>query len=89
MRRVAKVAKIRRTKTQAYTTDWNSISAAVIARDGHRCTRCKRAGTATNKLRAHHIIPVSKGGRTVSYNLKTLCDQCHELQPGHGHLRHR
>jgi 5-methylcytosine-specific restriction endonuclease McrA len=83
------VAKVRRTQVQAYTADWDTISAAVIKRDGYRCTRCRRKSSPGNRLRAHHIIQVSKGGQTVPFNLRTLCDDCHELMPGHGHLKHR
>ena len=28
------------------------------------------------KLHVDHIIPVSKGGKTVMSNLQTLCEQC-------------
>lgn len=80
------VSKVRRTFEQAYTSDWSAISAGVIKRDGC-CRKCGATSTPGNKLRAHHIIPVSKGGRTVPYNLMTLCDRCHAKQPGHGHLR--
>jgi len=77
------VAKVRRSKDQAYGIDWNSTSAKVIERDGHRCTKCGK----TKNLQAHHIIPVSMGGRTVMSNMKTLCIACHKLQPHHQHLR--
>lgn len=80
------VSKIRRTQTQAYTENWSAISASVIKRDGC-CKQCGATSSPGNKLRAHHVIPVSKGGRTVQYNLRTLCDRCHAKQPGHGHLR--
>lgn len=81
------VSKIRRTKSQAYTDNWQTISVRVISRDG-KCTRCGAGSTPGNRLRAHHIIPISKGGRTTMYNLKTVCTKCHEKMPGHTHLRH-
>lgn len=79
------VSKIRRSKAKAYTADWPSISKNVIARDGC-CTKCGAVSSTNNKLRAHHIVPVSKGGLTVPFNLITLCDRCHAKQPGHKHL---
>ena len=85
------VAKIRRTKAVAYGTpkDWSAISASTILRDGSRCTRCGCMSSVGNRLNAHHIIPVSKGGRTVSVNLKTLCNRCHAKEPGHQHMKHK
>lgn len=85
--KVKAVSKIRRTRTQAYTDNWDNISRNTIAMAGNRCTRCGSPGSPTNKLRAHHIIQVARGGRTVPYMLKCLCDRCHELQPGHNHLK--
>lgn len=75
------VAKVRRTKVQAYTVDWDAISKAIIKRDCGRCTECP----ATKDLNVHHIIPVSRGGRTVGYNLKTLCRRCHSSKHSHMH----
>lgn len=80
------VAKVRRTRQEAYTDNWAEISAVVIKRDGGRCTRCGSPSTPNNRLRAHHIIPVSRGGRTSMLNLKTLCSNCHSKEPGHQHL---
>lgn len=74
------VAKVRRTVKQAYTVDWDAISKAVIRRDGG-CTECG----STKKLNAHHIVPVSRGGRTVPFNLKTLCHICHSRKHSHMH----
>jgi 5-methylcytosine-specific restriction endonuclease McrA len=76
------VSKVRRTQVQAYTVNWDAISAAVIRRDGGRCTECG----STKQLNAHHIIPVARGGLTVLWNLKTLCRLCHSRKPGHSHL---
>ena len=43
-------------------------------RDGFRCTECFRAGA----LEAHHLIPVSRGGRLYDVrNLSTKCRTCH------------
>jgi 5-methylcytosine-specific restriction endonuclease McrA len=86
------VSKIRRTREQVYGTqhEWDYLSREVALRD-KVCQRCGRTPQEVRaqgkKMRAHHIIPASKGGRTVLANLKYLCDDCHELQPGHSHLR--
>jgi hypothetical protein len=46
----------------------NRFRAAVLARDGHRCTRCG----STWKLAAHHVRP----GYDVECGV-TLCGRCH------------
>jgi hypothetical protein len=51
---------------------------AVIVRDRCRCVLCGRS-PATHlgvSLDADHIVPFSKGGRTIMENLRTLCDDC-------------
>ena len=51
---------------------------AVIVRDRCRCVLCGRS-PATHlgvSLDADHIIPYSKGGKTIMENLRTLCDDC-------------
>lgn len=80
------VAKIRRTQKQAYgsRSDWTSISRTVKHRDNHCCRLCG----STQFLQVDHIIPVSKGGKTVVSNLWTLCDICHSKRPGHKTARH-
>jgi 5-methylcytosine-specific restriction endonuclease McrA len=83
------VAKVRRTKVQAYgtVTSWAATSAAVLKRDGRRCTKCGRGSTPGNHLNAHHIIPISRGGKTVMFNLTTVCESCHRKQPFHSHMQ--
>lgn len=49
---------------------------AVLKRDGHRCVICGRGRDDGVKLHVDHILPVSKGGKTVMENLRTLCDDC-------------
>ncbi|MDO8650228.1 MAG: HNH endonuclease [Candidatus Berkelbacteria bacterium] len=53
---------------------WPSLRAKVIQRDGGKCTNC---GTQLS-LQAHHIIPLSLGGKNVMENLTTLCKDCHQ-----------
>jgi len=86
--KVSVVSKIRRSLTKAYTKDWSSISAYIMKRDGYRCRECG-ATRSERRLEVHHIIPISRGGQTVPYNLRTLCYLCHERKPGHSHIRHR
>jgi len=80
------VAKIRRTRTQAYGTraEWTAVASSVKQRDGHRCRKC----SGTKFLQVDHIIPTSKGGRTTMSNLWTLCDICHSNRPGHKQAKH-
>lgn len=79
------VSKIRRTKKQSYGTlkEWAVITEAVKRRDGFKCRKC----SATDYLQVDHIVPVSKGGRSVMTNLWTLCDLCHSRRPGHKRAR--
>lgn len=73
------VAKIRRKPSVAYGDNWEVIKQAVKKRDSYKCRLCPR----TTYLQVDHIIPVSKGGRTIMPNLWTLCDLCHSNRPGH------
>lgn len=42
-----------------------------------RGSKCEVCGTKDKKLSLHHIIPVSKGGKSVPGNLKVTCHDCH------------
>ena len=48
----------------------------IMKRDGFRCTICGRTAEDGIKLHVDHIRPVSKGGKTVPENLRTLCEDC-------------
>jgi len=48
------------------------IRAAVLDRDGHKCSYCG----STYDLTIDHIIPVAKGGSSIIENLRTLCGHC-------------
>ncbi len=48
----------------------------VLKRDNYTCKICGAKASDGAKLHVDHIIPVSKGGKTVMSNLQTLCDRC-------------
>ncbi len=51
---------------------------AVLSRDKFKCVKCGKS-PATNQsciLHIDHIVPWSKGGKTVIENLQTTCDEC-------------
>ncbi len=47
----------------------------ILARDHYRCQYCGRRGTAFD-LTLDHIMPKSRGGRTVAENLVAACRIC-------------
>lgn len=48
----------------------------VLRRDGFKCIRCGRGREDGVKLHVDHIVPVSRGGKSVMDNLQTLCEDC-------------
>lgn len=48
----------------------------VMKRDGFRCAICGVSSCDGAVLEVDHILPVSKGGKTVESNLQTLCREC-------------
>jgi 5-methylcytosine-specific restriction endonuclease McrA len=54
-----------------------SLRYQVLTQDNSRCQRCgATALTHGVSLHVDHIVPVSKGGKTVLGNLQTLCETC-------------
>ncbi|MFN0109014.1 MAG: HNH endonuclease [Blastocatellia bacterium] len=47
----------------------------ILARDHYRCQYCGKRGTAFD-LTLDHILPKSRGGRTVAENLVASCQTC-------------
>ena len=45
-------------------------------RDNYTCQMCGKEMFDEVGLHIDHIIPVSKGGKTVPSNLQVLCDKC-------------
>lgn len=50
----------------------------ILKRDGFKCQICGRTQADGAKLEVDHIIPVSKGGKTIDDNLQTLCHECNQ-----------
>lgn len=48
----------------------------VLRRDGFHCVRCGRGREDGVKLHVDHMVPVSRGGKSVMDNLQTLCEDC-------------
>ena len=63
------VARERRLMTDSLRYD-------ILRRDGFRCVLCGASAAEGAKLHVDHIFPVSKGGKTVPSNLRTLCERC-------------
>lgn len=53
-----------------------SLRYDILKRDNFRCQICGSSAQDGVKLHVDHIIPVSKGGKTIWSNLRTLCDRC-------------
>lgn len=53
-----------------------SLRYDIMKRDGFKCVLCGRTPKNGITLHVDHILPVSKGGKTVPPNLRTLCSIC-------------
>ena len=53
-----------------------TLRLAILERDKFRCCYCGRNAYDGVKLHVDHIVPVSKGGKTIKGNLQTLCEEC-------------
>lgn len=48
----------------------------IMLRDNYTCQKCGKYMPDTVGLHIDHIVPISKGGRSVESNLQVLCDKC-------------
>jgi len=51
---------------------------SILERDGFTCKGCGHSPLKGDNIKLHvdHILPIARGGKTVSENLQTLCDAC-------------
>ncbi len=66
-KRLTKAARLRRANPIDEDMRW-----AIYRRDGLQCLNCG----SPNNLTLDHIVPVSRGGKSHSRNLQTLCRSC-------------
>jgi hypothetical protein len=62
----------KRKKANEVRKEANKLRWFVFKRDGFKCQKCRKQ----EDLSLDHIVPVSKGGKTESKNLQTLCENC-------------
>ena len=48
----------------------------IIARDKYTCQHCGKYMPDEVGLHVDHIVPISKGGKTILSNLQVLCSKC-------------
>lgn len=80
IKKTTKKATVKTIRTEGYGSSWDQISATCIKLADGVCKKC--GGKAR---RAHHIIPLSKGGSNLQSNLMAVCKKCHKKL--HRHLR--
>ena len=54
----------------------DSLRYDILKRDNFKCVICGADAKSGARLHVDHIIPVSKGGKSVPSNLRTLCERC-------------
>lgn len=69
-------SKYQRTIQEERARMTDSLRYDILRRDGFRCVLCGASSNDGVKLHIDHIFPVSKGGKTVPENLRTLCERC-------------
>ena len=72
------LVRIEKTQSKEYQRGIMSQSLRydIMKRDGFKCVLCGRTVKDGVKLNVDHIIPISKGGKTIKSNLRTLCFDC-------------
>ena len=54
----------------------DSLRYDILQRDNFKCVICGASAKQGARLHIDHIIPISKGGKSVPENLRTLCERC-------------
>lgn len=66
----------------------NALKVKVLDRDDYKCQMCGATVKDGAKLHIDHILPVSKGGKTVESNLQVLCSDCNHGKYNKDYLKH-
>ena len=66
----------------------NALRVKVLDRDDYKCQMCGATVKDGAKLHIDHILPVSKGGKTVESNLQVLCSDCNHGKYNKDYLKH-
>ena len=53
-----------------------SLRKKIMERDHYTCQICKKYMPDEVGLHIDHIIPISKGGKSIPSNLRVLCSKC-------------
>ena len=69
------------TRSEAFNKDQRKLMTAelrrkVKIRDNYTCQCCGKYMPDEVGLHIDHIVPVSKGGLSITDNLQVLCDKC-------------
>ncbi len=54
----------------------DSLRYDILNRDNFTCVICGASSRQGARLHVDHIVPISKGGKSVPSNLRTLCERC-------------
>lgn len=54
----------------------DSLRYDILKRDNFKCTICGASKNEGARLHVDHILPISKGGKSIPGNLRTLCERC-------------
>lgn len=57
------------------TAEYKRVRTRVLARDSHLCVSCGAKATCVD-----HIKPRAKGGTDAPDNLRSLCEDCHQIK---------
>lgn len=54
----------------------DSLRYDIMQRDNFTCVICGASARLGARLHVDHIVPISKGGKSIPSNLRTLCERC-------------
>lgn len=78
-------------RKRAKKAAWLEVCKAVDRRDQGKCrvcgTQCALGSTFSDRAERHHVRPRSLGGPDASWNLATVCVDCHDKRHKKGALR--